>query len=75
MMINSNCYQEMPWPLSKMAKKGIILIKTEGYMGFPRYFILHSCFLKLDLYSAGSLKQQSAGSHVAPYGYIILMLR
>ena len=35
---------------------GIILIKTEGYMGLPRYFILHSCFLKLDLYSASSLK-------------------
>ena len=28
----------------------------------------------LDLYSAGSLKQQSAGIHVAPLGHIILIL-
>jgi hypothetical protein len=27
----------------------------------------------LDFYSASSLKQQSAGRHVAPLGHIILM--
>jgi hypothetical protein len=29
---------------------------------------------ELDLYSASSLKQQSAGRHVAPLGHIILIL-
>ena len=28
----------------------------------------------LDLYSASSMKQQSAGRHVAPLGHIILIL-
>jgi len=30
---------------------------------------------ELDLYSASSLKQQSAGRHVAPLGHIILIPR
>ena len=30
---------------------------------------------ELDIYSASSLKQQSAGKHVAPLGHIILIQR
>ena len=30
--------------------------------------------LRLDFYSASSLKQQSVGRHIAPLGYIILIL-
>ena len=30
--------------------------------------------IELDFFSASSLKQQSAGSHVAPLGHIILIL-
>jgi len=30
-------------------------------------------FNELDFYSAGALKQQSAGRHVAPQGHIILI--
>jgi hypothetical protein len=29
--------------------------------------------IELDLYSASSLKQQSAGRHIAPLGHIILI--
>ena len=31
-------------------------------------------YAELDFYSASSLKQQSAGRHVAPLGHIILIL-
>jgi hypothetical protein len=31
-------------------------------------------YAELDFYSASSLKQQSAGRHVAPFGHIILIL-
>jgi len=37
------------------------------------YIMARTIFNELDLYSATSLKQQSAGKHVAPLGHIILI--
>jgi hypothetical protein len=39
-----------------------------------RMMVLFDQHAELDFYSASSLKQQSAGWHVAPLGHIILIL-
>ena len=49
------------------------MLHFDWYEGDYVRFVL-SQHAEFDLYSASSLKQQSAGRHIAPLGHIILIL-
>ena len=54
------------------------LMPSEQYFFARTSYIYDVCFVldqhaQLDVYSVSSLKQQSAGRHVAPLGHIILI--